>query len=113
MTDASVTITRDGETFGPFDVRGVRATPGLYQTRHIFTAVGEYQSVLSFRKGEATEVHTVDFVFRIGDRAELEILAQGLLEYETLSGDEIPRRFDPNVDTRIWFTLELPLAPRL
>ena len=73
MTGASVTITRDGETFGPFDVRGVRGTAGLYQTRHIFTAVGEYQSVLSFRKGEATEVHTVDFVFRIGDRAELEI----------------------------------------
>ncbi len=34
---------------------------------------GEYESVLSFRKGEDEKVHTVDFTFRIRDRATLEI----------------------------------------
>ncbi len=71
--DAKVTISRDGEEFGPFNVRGVRRTPGQYQTRHIFTEAGEYESVLSFRKGEEEAVHSVDFMFRIGERSELEI----------------------------------------
>ena len=73
MTAAEVTVTRNGEPFGPFPVRPVRGTPGLYQTRHIFTEAGEYESVLTFKKGEVEEVHTVDFVFRIGDRADMEI----------------------------------------
>ncbi len=73
LQDAEAIIKRDGEEFGPFPVRGSRRDPGLYQTRHIFTADGEYESVLSFRKGEAEEVHTVDFTFRIRERATLEI----------------------------------------
>ena len=73
LEDAEVTITRDGEKFGPFGLRGVRGTPGQYQTQHLFTEAGEYESVLSFRKGEAQEVHTVDFTFNIRDRATLEI----------------------------------------
>ncbi len=73
MTDAEVTVSFGGETFGPFEVRPVRGTPGQYQTRHIFTEVGEYGSVLSFRKGEESETHSVDFAFRIGDRADMEI----------------------------------------
>ncbi len=71
--DAKVTISRDGEEYGPFPVRGSRRDPGLYQTRHIFTVSGEYESVLSFRKGEEEAVHTVDFLFRIRDRATVEI----------------------------------------
>ena len=71
--DAKVTIKRDGEEFGPFTVRHMRRNPGQYQTQHIFTAAGEYESVLSFRKGEDKEVHTVDFNFRIRDRKTLEI----------------------------------------
>ena len=71
--NAKVTVTRDGEEFGPFEVRGVRRTPGQYQTRHIFTEAGEYESVLSFRKGEDEAVHSVDFMFQINDRSELEI----------------------------------------
>ncbi len=71
--DAKVTVKHDGEDFGPFDVRAVRRTPGQYQTQHIFTAAGEYESVLSFRKGEEAEVHTVDFAFRIRDRQSMEI----------------------------------------
>ena len=71
--DAKVTIKRDGEEFGPFTVRHMRRNPGQYQTQHIFTAAGEYESVLSFRKGDDKEVHTVDFNFRIRDRETLEI----------------------------------------
>lgn len=73
MKEVKVTITRDGEEFGPFDVRGSRRDPGTYQTQHIFTVAGEYESVLSFRKGEEEAVHTVDFTFRIRDRASLEL----------------------------------------
>ncbi len=73
LQDAEAIIKRDGEEFGPFPVRGSRRDPGQYQTRHIFTAAGEYESVLSFRKGEEEKVHTVDFTFRIRGRATLEI----------------------------------------
>ncbi len=73
LQDAEAIIKRDGEQFGPFPVRGSRRDPGLYQTRHIFTEDGEYESVLTFRKGDKEEVHTVDFIFRIRDRATLEI----------------------------------------
>ena len=73
MQDASVTITHDGDELGSFELRSSRRDPGQYRTGHIFTAVGEYQTVLSFRKGEEETVHTVDFNFRIRDRAELEI----------------------------------------
>ena len=71
--DAEVTIKRGGAEFGPIGVRGARGDPGLYQTQHIFTEAGEYESVLSFRKGEEEEVHTVAFTFTIRDRATLEI----------------------------------------
>ncbi len=77
MTDATVSISFEGEPYGPFDVRGVRRTPGQYQTRHIFTAVGEYTSVLTFKKGEESKSHSVDFNFRIGNRADLEIPRRG------------------------------------
>ncbi len=73
LEDAEVTIKRDGEEFGPFGVRGARGDPGLYQTQHIFKEAGEYESVLSFRKGEEEEVHSVAFAFEIRDRATLEI----------------------------------------
>jgi hypothetical protein len=77
MADATVTITHEGESYGPFDVRGSRRNPGTYQTQHIFTAAGEYNSVLTFKKGEETESHSVDFDFRIRDRADLEIPRRG------------------------------------
>ena len=73
LEDAQGTIKRNGAEFGPFGVRGARGDPGLYQTQHIFTEAGEYESVLSFRKGEEEEVHTVAFTFNIRDRATLEI----------------------------------------
>ncbi len=68
-----VLISFDGAEQGTFAVRAMRGTPGSYQTRHIFTEPGEYETVLSFRKGEADEVHTVDFNFNINDRSTLEL----------------------------------------
>jgi hypothetical protein len=73
FADAEVTISRGGVRFGPFALQRVRATPGQYQTRHVFTEPGEYGSVLRFRKGADTQVHTIDFTFNINDRAEVEI----------------------------------------
>ncbi|HEX9579630.1 MAG TPA: hypothetical protein VF970_00860 [Gemmatimonadales bacterium] len=73
LEDATATVTRDGQQYGPFTVRPVRRDPGLYQTQHIFTGVGEYQSVLKFRKGQDPTVHSVDFTFQIRDRATLEL----------------------------------------
>lgn len=73
LTEAEVRITRNGQDFGPFALRGVRGTPGQYETRHIFTEPGAYESVLSFKKGEEQTVHTVDFAFTINDRADVEI----------------------------------------
>lgn len=75
--DASVVVKRNGEEFGPFQVRGNRRDPGNYETRHIFTEAGEYESVLSFRKGDEETVHTVDFSFNINPRSDLEIPKRG------------------------------------
>ncbi len=73
LEDAQVTVTFEGETFGPFPLRPVRGEPGRYQTRHIFTEVGSYGTVLRFRKGEDSQEHTVDFEFRIRPRSDLEL----------------------------------------
>ncbi len=68
-----VAIGFDGEELATFPVLGVRGTPGSYQTRHIFTESGTYQTVLTFKKGEAEEAHTVDFDFTINPRSSLEL----------------------------------------
>ena len=73
VLSGEVVISFDGAELGTFPVRRMRGTPGSYQTRHIFTEPGEYQTVLSFKKGEAEEVHTVDFNFNINDRSTLEL----------------------------------------
>ncbi len=70
---AEVLVTHEGTEYGPFAVGAVRRTPGTYQTQHIFTEVGEYTSVLSFRKGEEETVHTVDFDFELLDRSSMEL----------------------------------------
>ena len=68
-----VVISFGGEEQGTFPVRRIRGTPGSYETRHIFTEPGEYETVLSFKKGDAEEVHAVDFNFTINDRSTLEL----------------------------------------
>jgi hypothetical protein len=77
LKGASVTIHFQGEEYGPYAVRGARGTPGQYQSRHIFTAAGDYEAVLSFKKGEETEVHSVDFGLSIRDRSSMEIPPRG------------------------------------
>ena len=73
VLSGEVVISFGGEEQGTFPVRRIRGTPGSYETRHIFTEPGEYETVLSFKKGEAEEVHTVDFNFNINERSTLEL----------------------------------------
>lgn len=73
MRGAEVKITHDGTEYGPFLLRPQRGDPGLYQTRHIFTAAGEYETLLTFRKGDVEETHSVDFNFNINPRSDVEI----------------------------------------
>ena len=73
LEDLAVVITRDGQDHGPFESRVSRRDPGLVQTQHIFTAPGEYDVVLSFRKSGSEETHSVAFTYRIRDRRDLEI----------------------------------------
>lgn len=67
------TVKREGKDYGPFDARVSPRDPGLAQTVHIFTAPGEYEAVLTFKKKGDAQVQTVAFTFRIRDRKELEI----------------------------------------
>lgn len=73
VEEPRATVKRDGKDYGPFDGRMSQREPGLVQTSHIFTAPGDYEAVLTFkRKGDA-QVHSIAFTFRIRDRKELEI----------------------------------------
>ena len=73
LEDLAVVITRNGEDYGPFESRVSPRDPGLVQTQHIFTAPGEYDVVLSFRRSGSEDTHTVAFTYRIRDRRDLEI----------------------------------------
>lgn len=73
LQDATAVIRRDGKEFGPFEARTVRREPGSVQTVHIFSAPGEYEVELTFRKEGDPKVHSIAFTYRIRDRRELEI----------------------------------------
>ena len=73
LEEASAVITRDGKEHGPFSARQSRRDPGVLQTRHIFTAAGEYQVVLTFKKKGSPAVYTLAFTYRINDRRDIEI----------------------------------------
>ena len=73
IEDMSAVVKRNGKSFGPFTGRMAAREPGVVSTQHIFTAPGDYEATLTFKKkGDAT-VHTTTFPFRIRDRKELEI----------------------------------------
>ena len=72
-SDATAVVRRDGKEYGPFEARPARREPGLVQTVHIFSAAGEYEVVLTFRKKGDPKVHSVAFSYRIRDRRELQI----------------------------------------
>lgn len=73
VEELKATVKRNGKDYGPFTGRMTAREPGVVATQHIFTAPGEYEATLTFKKkGDAT-VHTIAFSFRIRDRKELEI----------------------------------------
>lgn len=73
IEEMSATVKRNGKTFGPFTGRMAAREPGVVATQHIFTAAGEYEATLTFKKkGDAT-VHSITFAFKIADRKTLEI----------------------------------------
>ncbi len=73
LEELKATIKRDGKTYGPFTGRMTARDVGLVSTQHIFTAAGDYEATLTFKKkGDAT-VHSVTFAFKIADRKTIEI----------------------------------------
>ena len=73
IEEMNATVKRNGKTFGPFKGRMTMREPGVVATQHIFTAAGEYEATLTFKKkGDAT-VHSITFPFKIADRKTLEI----------------------------------------
>ncbi len=73
IEDMSAVVKRNGKSFGPFTGRMAAREPGVVSTQHIFTAPGDYEATLTFKKkGDAT-VYTITFPFKIRDRKELEI----------------------------------------
>lgn len=73
LEELQATVKRDGKNYGPFKGRTSQRDAGLVQTMHIFTAPGEYEAVLTFKKKGDAETHAITFTFRIGDRKDLEI----------------------------------------
>lgn len=73
LENLTATVKRDGRTYGPFTGRVTPREPGVVATQHIFTAPGEYEASLQFRKKGDPNTHTIVFMFRIRDRKELEI----------------------------------------
>lgn len=73
IEEMRATVKRNGKPYGPFTGRMSPREPGVVATQHIFTAPGEYEATLTFKKkGDAT-VHSITFPFKIRDRKELEI----------------------------------------
>ena len=73
LEEIKATVKRDGKIHGPFTGRMTARDAGLVATHHIFTAAGDYEATLTFKKkGDAT-VHSVTFAFKIADRKTIEI----------------------------------------
>jgi hypothetical protein len=73
IEEMSAIVKRNGKLYGPFTGRTTAREPGVVATQHIFTAPGDYEATLTFKKkGDAT-VHTITFPFKIRDRKDLEI----------------------------------------
>ena len=73
IEELTATVKRNGKTYGPFTGRMTPREPGVVSTQHIFANAGEYEATLSFKKKGEPTVHTITFVFKIGDRKTLEI----------------------------------------
>lgn len=73
LEELSAMVKRSGKDYGPFTARTTAREPGVVATQHIFTAPGEYEAILSFKKKGDPQKHTIAFNFRIRDRKEFEI----------------------------------------
>ena len=73
LEDLRATIRFDGKEFGPFDARGSRRDPGMYQTHHIFTKSGEGEVTLTFKRAGQDKTLEITFPFRVADRKTVEI----------------------------------------
>lgn len=73
LEEMKATVKRDGKTHGPFTGRMTARDPGLVATQHIFTAAGDYEATLTFKKKGDPAVHSVTFAFKIADRKTIEI----------------------------------------
>ena len=73
LEELKATVKRNGKDYGPFTGRMTPREPGVVATQHIFTAPGEYDATLTFKKKGEPTVHSIAFTFRIRDRKELEI----------------------------------------
>ena len=71
IEEASAIVKLDGQEHGPFQLHRQRNQPGLRHSMHIFTPVGEYETVLSFKKKGDPATHTFAFTYRIWDRKDL------------------------------------------
>ena len=73
LEELRAVVKRAGKDYGPFQCRTSPRDPGMAQTVHIFTAAGDYEAVLTFKKKGESQLHTVAFPFGIRNRKELEI----------------------------------------
>lgn len=73
LEGVEATLAFEGKEFGPFEARGSRRDPGMFQTQHIFTKSGEGTATLRFKKPGMDEVHEVVFTFRVRSRKSIEI----------------------------------------
>jgi len=73
LKDVQARMKFEGQEFGPFEARGSRRDPGMYQTHHIFTRSGEGEVTLTFKREGMSDVLTVTFPFRIVSRKTIEI----------------------------------------
>ena len=73
LEDLQVTIEFAGKEFGPFNARGSRRNPGMYQTSHIFTAVGDGLATLNYKGGEKAKEFSITFAFKVRAKEEISI----------------------------------------
>lgn len=73
LTDMSVSISKDGRSWGPFEPEAAYGEPGLYSTAHLFAEAGTYEATLSFKLEGADQIHSITLEAHIMDRADLVI----------------------------------------
>lgn len=73
LEELRAVVKRNGRELGAFPTKMSTRDAGMAQTVHIFTAAGDYEAVLTFRKKGESQVQTVAFPFQIRNRKELEI----------------------------------------